>query len=376
VKTIQLRRGERMVFDDGSTVSNQTPLTADITLSGSGGLDTGSEAASTWYEIYAIHKSTDDTRGLMLHRAKDWFLDETYDSDDTTVEIRKSTGTRTAVGQGFKVDTTGYVDFIDVELIRVGAVAGVIQAELQTDSSGLPSGTVLATSDKLNAGHVSTSSQWIRFIFRTPVSLTATTQYHLVLTGSWTASDAVYIGWRCDTSSATYANGTRTQKEAGTWNNTGTTAHDFSFKMYVRRNDSAVTMPSGYDGKCLLGYVYNNASSDFEPFTAVNRTVIPLDGLNTLLVVAGTASIPTLLSLATVIPPVPVRQRVRGNALGTGFFFALPVPHGFRTAAIHRDGGGSITAVSETMEILTEAQAMYTYDTSSTYDVVHDSFEW
>jgi len=33
-------------------------LTADITVSGAGGLDTGSEAANTWYAVYVIGDST------------------------------------------------------------------------------------------------------------------------------------------------------------------------------------------------------------------------------------------------------------------------------------------------------------------------------
>lgn len=41
-------------------------LTADITLSGAGGLDTGAEAANTWYYVYLIGKSTSPTSANML----------------------------------------------------------------------------------------------------------------------------------------------------------------------------------------------------------------------------------------------------------------------------------------------------------------------
>lgn len=41
-------------------------LTVDITVSGAGGLDTGSEANSTWYNVWFIQKSSDGTQSLIL----------------------------------------------------------------------------------------------------------------------------------------------------------------------------------------------------------------------------------------------------------------------------------------------------------------------
>lgn len=372
-KTVQLRRAERIVFDDGSAENNLTPLTADITLAGAGGLDTGSEAASTWYEIYAIRNSSTTTKSLMLHRAKDFFLDETYDSDDATILIRNVTDTRTALGQGFAVSNTGYLDFVDVEIIRNNAPSGTLYAEIHSDAAGLPSGTVLATSDKLVAGDVATSSQWVRFVFRTPVSLTAATTYHLVLTGSWTPSDSVYVAWRCDTSAASYANGTRTQKDGGTWINTGVTAHDFSFKIYIRRNDASVTMPSGYDGKCLIGYVYNDGSSNFTVFTAVDRRVSEAGNI----VVGGSDAIPSLKDISAFVPPVPVTFTGFSNAQSAGITWIAPVPIGFKTPAGVRDVLSAGSSLGNfLLDVQTETQGVYAHDTSGTYDLLMYGYEW
>ncbi len=49
------------LIDFGGTVH-----TADITVSGANGLDTGTEAVSTFYYIYLIYNSTTDTKGALL----------------------------------------------------------------------------------------------------------------------------------------------------------------------------------------------------------------------------------------------------------------------------------------------------------------------
>jgi len=49
-------------MDDGSVILEvSSPITVDITASGANGLDTGSEAVSTWYYIYLIYNPTTDT---------------------------------------------------------------------------------------------------------------------------------------------------------------------------------------------------------------------------------------------------------------------------------------------------------------------------
>jgi len=48
--------------DDGSVIMEvSSPITVDITASGANGLDTGSEASSTWYYLYLIYNPTTDT---------------------------------------------------------------------------------------------------------------------------------------------------------------------------------------------------------------------------------------------------------------------------------------------------------------------------
>jgi hypothetical protein len=156
------------------------------------------------------------------------------------------------------------------------------------------------------------------------------------------------------------------------------TTHDFSFKAYVRENEVSVTMPSGYDGKCLVGYVYNDSASNFVPFTAVDRDVIWISGPLgvTVFVAAGTATTPQLLNMSSIIPPVPVRIRVATDADGTGIAALGPVPTGFLAVSGNRHEGAASTAIFQVLDVHTETQAIYAYDTSGTYTMVSDSYVW
>jgi hypothetical protein len=178
---------------------------------------------------------------------------------------------------------------------------GNLWVTIEGDSAGSPSGTALATSDKFDVSVVPTTRGWIRFIFRTPVSLSASTQYHIVLQGDWAMNGTNVVSWRGDGTG--YANGSGKKFDGTNWAAAGVA--DFSFKTYITQNDTAVTMPSGYDQRALIGYVYNNSSSNFVAFTARDRDV-HVDVINQVLVTGGTSTYQTLIDAAAFIPPVPV----------------------------------------------------------------------
>lgn len=386
-------RLEQAVLQTGLGVADWTaagPLTLDLSVVGANGLDTGAEAASTWYEMYGIHKSTDGTKGLLGHRAPDNFKDEEYDSDDASAPTRNVASNRTASGQGVKVDTSGKCPYVDLELIRAGAVVGNIWLEIQADDgAGRPNGTVLATSDIFDASLIDTAALWVRFIFRNPATLSAATQYHLVLTGSWTQSDTVDISWRYDSTAASYSNGTRTAKDAGVWTNSGMTTHDMSFRVYITRNESSVTLPAGYDGYVKLGYFYNKSDSAIRQFQIRDRMHLPLEG-NDIGSPAGSGTVPTLVDMSAYVPPgaVVFTFWLRNGANTSWDIRVGPVPDGFFLGPGHRargqtrmDGGlsGGITfSFGSRMEaIITETQALYVRAGAGTIDaLVVSSWEW
>src|SRR5689334_578384 len=82
---------DAIVMSDGQEVQSWSNIVIDMAAAGAGGLDTGTEQNSTWYELYAIYDGT-NKKGI-LHRAKDFFLDEDISAavtEDATQGIRSA----------------------------------------------------------------------------------------------------------------------------------------------------------------------------------------------------------------------------------------------------------------------------------------------
>ncbi len=304
---VMLVHADEIVFDDGTRIAaGLDRLVADITVAGAGGLDTGAEGASRWYEAYCIRKSSDGTLNLLLHRAKDWTSDTSFlTASDATRALRLLTATATdKLAQGVQFANSKPVPFIDIYLAtNTTPVAGNIWLTLESDTAGSPSGVALATSDKLDGSLVSAvGQQLVRFAFRTPYTVTATTQYHVVLQGDYTRSDTVTILWY-GVAAGGYANGSGKQYNGAAWA-AATGVGDFRFNAYTELNNVAVTMPAGYNQKCLVGSVRNDGGSDFVPFIAIDRDVKYRDP--SALVSGGAATFQTLVDLAAIVPPGPV----------------------------------------------------------------------
>lgn len=319
---VMLLKADELVMSDGTRLSVTTPLTADITASGANGLDTGTEQASTWYEIHAIAKD-DGTKALMLHRSKDWTIDQSQTTHDTNAPLRFSS-TVAKLAQGFKLSQAGTVPWIDMRLMVVGAPTGSIWLTIEADASGSPSGTPLATSDKLDVSKFSTAGYVVRFMFRTPVSLSATpTQYHVVIQGDFAISATNYVNVRYN-SAGGYANGAYSIYNGSTWSSGAT---DLYFRVALERNNTALTFPTGYTKSCKVGYVYNNGSSNFQPFAALNQSVHALHS-NAYAIVAS-ASTPSLTDITTLVPPVPVFVDVAIGLETATRVGVAPVPDGY-----------------------------------------------
>lgn len=289
-------------MDDGEVISDWSNIAVNLAAGGANGLDTGSEAASTWYELWAIYNGA--TKAGLLHRAKNYLLDQDGSAgEDGSVALRDAAD-RAKVSQGLQLATAGPLAFVDVRLLKVGTPTGNCWFTVESDNGGVPSDTALATSDKFDVSRVnSVTAVWLRVPFRTPPTLSAATQYHLVLHGDFGISVTHHLQWRADTTAAAYANGNAARFDGATWVTLLTT--DCLFKAYVTQNDTAVILPAGYTGKAKLGYVRNNASSNLHPFRQKDRTVVGGQAADWLLSPAA-SSAPALVSTAAVLPPVPV----------------------------------------------------------------------
>src|SRR3990167_2917467 len=329
--TVSILGLEQWVADDGTlvddTLSNNT---AAISSAGAGGLDTGSEVASTWYEIYRIRKSSDGTLNTLLHRAKDYFLDESQTTYTDNNALRRDANI-VKLAQTFDTDEAGAIEFVDAHFQKGGTPTGQVWFSMYATSAGVPTGAALNVSDKLDVSRFGTTAHTVRFVFRTPLTVVAGTTYALVLEGNYTESTTNLLNWGSN-SAGGYAAGIAYRYDGSAWETstvTGFTGTDFWFKIYVTRNDAAVTMPSGYDQQCKVGYVYNDSGSDLIPFVAYDHTVHQLDIGGTVATV--TATIPTLTDYSAYLPPVPIHSLmplVRNNTANADMQFGI-VPDGF-----------------------------------------------
>jgi hypothetical protein len=311
-----------IVMNDGEAVSSWSNVVTDITVSGAQGLDTGSELSAVWYEQYAIYNGVN--KYGCLHRAKDWFLDlDITANEDASQGIRSAVDNSTVrVAQGITPATAGKLMFIDVKLLKTGTPTGNIWFELQSNSGGVPSNTVLASTWKIDVSRIATTATQIRLPFLVPYSVSASTLYHIVAQGDWTVSATNYISWRMDGSAAAYAGGSKALYDSDTTTWTADTDDDMWLRCYIERNnvDFSTTVPSGYR-YALLGYVYNDSGGNFLPFVQHDRAwrfIVTASGL----LVNETAAALTLLDLRALVPALEMLRvffglTATGAAAGT-----------------------------------------------------------
>ena len=176
------------------------------------------------------------------------------------------------LAQGFQVDTTANCAYINLLLLQVGTT-GNLTVRIETDNAGSPSGTLVhanATAT-ITATDVATTATWITVNF-TAFSLTANTQYHIVLRPSATADATNYIQWLGSTSNV-YANGSlKLSTNSGTSYSPATTTLDGAFIVYSQT-------------KCRMGHtvLYNKMilgnggdySMQYDGVTFANVTTAP-----------------------------------------------------------------------------------------------------
>lgn len=346
-----------LVLENGVRVKPRKNLIANIAGAvGAGALDTGAKVNSTWYEVYYLFKyglaTPDDpdapaNDALILHRAKDWFLDQAFQTARDGVQpLRDAAGT-TKVAQGVIPATAGFLPWFDMNITRVGTIAsGGVWLTIEGDNAGSPNGTPIATSQKVGAVGLTTafptalgvdtaaSGVNVRFVFSTPPTLTNGVQYHVVLQGDYAISGANYLQ-AGGVLAGGYTNGSCKKFDGASWTASATTL-DLNFRMYIERNNTALVMPATHDQKCLIGYVVVDATGNFQKFIQQDRSVVysvlqgtppAAPGINYLGQVGnGAAGANYLIDLGMKVPPsdVPAVSISSHSTGAAGYVFVNP----------------------------------------------------
>lgn len=270
---VELTACDYIVMNDGTALRNDAGewngKVADIQQSGAGGLDSGTEQASQWYEIYAMAKE-DNTRSLLLHKSLEWTSDTSNTTGKDSYQNLRAAAANTRVAQGFKLFNSAAVMYVDLILKKVGSPTGELMLSIYSNNAGVPNASLVA-SQVLDVSRLSPSDTEVRFVFpRSGPVLTGGTQYHLVLSGTWGIDATNYVHWAMDGSAGTYANGSKALYNPTTW--TVDTDDDMIFTIGIESGISSVTLPTDYTKYCLLGWVYNDISSNFVPFLQYGRS--------------------------------------------------------------------------------------------------------
>lgn len=100
----------------------------------------------------------------------------------------------------FRAGSSYNLCLVELSLQRNASEDADFQVTIRADSSGSPSGTVLATSETVANASVSSSAfTWVSFSFASPPALTSGSDYWLVITRT-DAADGLQVYWEDDVS--------------------------------------------------------------------------------------------------------------------------------------------------------------------------------
>lgn len=138
-------------------------------------------------------------------------------------------------GQTFTVGNTGAnethaVNSVKLKLSRIGLPGTITIAIHNVDGNGRPTGDPLC-SVNYNGNTVPTTATWVEFVFASPATLSASTQYAIVASAP-NGDQYNYIEWRRDATSPTYTGGrlALSVNSGSSWETF--TDHDFMFQEY------------------------------------------------------------------------------------------------------------------------------------------------
>lgn len=140
---------------------------------------------------------------------------------------------RTRVSQGFQISQQSLVSYIAVFMGKVLAPTDNLTCVVETNSSGIPSGTPVTngTSATVAGTLLGTRARYVVFTFEPPMLLLEDTTYHLTLRRSG-AADASNYYWVGEDDGNNYPDGTLSTRDASAW--TAVSGSDLLFAISPR----------------------------------------------------------------------------------------------------------------------------------------------
>ena len=170
------------------------------------------------------------------------------------------------IAQTFTPPKSHYLSWVDVYAAKKGTGCSDVKVYIYATSSGHPTGSAIATSTGQSCTGWSTSYEWHRFTFATPLSITASTKYAIAMKSNGNSTNSLV--WGDDSTSPTYSGG-NFEYFSGSWKSYTTddflfkqgslhagTANGFTSALYInetpkiftRQTTAPLIYPEDYDG--------------------------------------------------------------------------------------------------------------------------------
>lgn len=131
-------------------------------------------------------------------------------------------------GQSFEVAGPQTLNMVSVKLEKAGGPADGVTVSIYSNGTDRPSSTVLETAATVSGAAISTTAAWIDFTLDAPLSLSASTQYWIVVERTGALNDSNYYRWRRSSSNITAA--WLTSLYTTGWS-AGASSYDFCFRL-------------------------------------------------------------------------------------------------------------------------------------------------
>jgi hypothetical protein len=342
-------------MNNGEYVAGWDGLTANIALSGAGGLDSNStRGANTWYEVYAIRNSSTGAKALLLHRMSNLYVDSNWPAapgftgfallrSNTTALTAPDQRYLTKISQSFKPLTSGVMRGLDLSLQKSSSPVGNVWVTLEgDDGTGNADGNPIATSRSYESAVFTGSYTQAHFIFDTAPTVAAGNKYLIVAQGDWPFGDPalspsllIYgntaplgpgqqpwmanVGYNAGGSTYSpydtipsmsgtlgYGDARCYNVASGTWKMLANASgpQDLLFNTYIEEHNTALSLPAGYNQYALVSYVATNGSSNFKEYHQQQRTLTMGFDPDWVVHNSGTQN-QVVVAWIPILPPIP-----------------------------------------------------------------------
>ena len=136
-------------------------------------------------------------------------------------------------------------------------------------------------------------------------------------------------------------------------------------------------MPSGYDQRALIGYVYNDSGSNFVAMWAHDRAVKLGQAYN--VVSGGSATVQTLTDVSAVLPPVPLMlttTELMSNTTGSAVRLSPVMNSTGNIFGIYWDAPVASYYLDVGQQVPLEFQYFYYMTSSGSVSIYIRSYQW